>query len=517
MPEIRQYQQQVEPSGPVGVQRANSDAFGGQVGSAVEGLGRSADRLNGAIEQRKSQDDIMGLHSRMAQTEVDIQKQYEDQLQKGTLNHDEFMGYVQDSLEKVGQGVNTRAGQIRFSDLSANAKLSFAQKSIAGQAELAGDKAVADVKTSLDSMGDMVMHDPGSFQNKLAQSQKLVDDMVATAGLKATQAPMIKKMAMDKMAEAAIRGMITGPGIVDANGKKISGPEQARQELASGKWSQFMGEGTEYKLDRAINAGMNAQQAKETRFKKLQEDAKAEEQEKVSQVFTNKLYSNGLSTDDVLKAMNAGQIDSATAQHWNAMIEKRQSDKMTNDPVTVRNLFADIHKSESDPTKQIKQQSDLDKYFIQGRINEEGLKYLRGEFIGKGTEEGTNESVLKGNLVKAATAAIAKPGPMGIVDPTAQTNMNSWMFDMMKRVQDAKQSGTFSLDMFNPKSDKYLGSNFNDYQRTPQDIMKDMADRMKRQAPKGYTTMLDPEGKELHIPDGNVEKAKARGLKVKGK
>jgi hypothetical protein len=514
MPEIRQYQLQSNPSGPVNSPQANPQELGAGVGEATQQLGQRIEQAGQVVGDIVKQRDISQMNANLAKSKDRLGLLYQDQLQKGTLDHDSFMHSVNTELDGIQSQIGTPYGNQRFDQLKAATQLEFSQQAQMGQAHLVGELAVDDYKQFIDKNSSYLHNSPGGFDNALTQLNTYVDDLVAHHGLPAEKAPQLKTAGATELATNALRGI----GSIN--------PTEMKLQLAQGKWDPYMKGDTKYRMEQEADTYERAKDIEDARREKVAQKAADARQEAAKEGMLQKLYGDGLSTDEVLKNPD---LDEAAKEHMLALMKTRNEDKITTDNSTTRQLFNQIHLPDGDPHKYIHSQDDLNKYVVQGKINFQALALLRGEFVGKGTIEGDANSKMSKAFENMAYQAIAKPDPTThLPDPQGAQNYQTWLTDYMAKKQAALANGKKMSDLTNPKSPDYLGANFSQYQRTPDQIIKDMGEKFdQKPVPQGtpapgasptpppeMVTVKDSSGKLFKIPKANLEKAKARGYKV---
>ena len=505
MPEIRQYAPQSSPIGAVSNQAATGQDFGAGIGEAQQQLGQQIEKAGQVVNDIATQKDVASMNANLATAKDRLGLLYKDQLQKGTLDHNSFMQYVGDQMDSVQDGVNTPYGQQRFNQLKAQTQLEFSQQAQVGEAQLTGEQAVQNLKLFTDKNSSYLENNPLGFQNALKQKDDYIDDLVANHGLPAEKASELKTAVMTEFAKGAVRGLMQ------------TNPQEAKAELDSGKWDPYMNADVKYKMDVETDRYQRAQETEAARRQKLAQDAADARQEAAKESMLQKLYGDGLSTDDILKSKD---LDEGAKEHMLSLIKTRNEDKIVTDNSTTRTLFNQIHLADDDPNKYIKTQDDLNKYVVNGSINFDALKLLRGEFVGKGTIQGDADAKATKAFENMAFQAIAKPDPTThLPDPQGAANYQSWLTDYLQKKQNGLANGKKMSDMTDPKSPDYLGNNFSQYQRTPEQIINDMAAKMKAgqnpaAAPEPMVKVLDPQGRVGQIPKSKLDAAKARGYKV---
>lgn len=515
MPQVRQYQTQVQPSGPVNVQRATGEDFGSEIGVQAQGLGHSLEQLGGAIHKQQALDDVSNLDAQMAQAKDRLGLQYQDQLQKGTLKHDDFMESVNDELDSLGQKVNTREGQLRFNQMQAATKLQFSQEAQHGEATLAGENAVQNVRVASDARTSFVMGNPARFQQTLQEQDQAIDDSVALHGLPATKAPELKREAMDKLAMGAVRGTMQ------------TDPELARKQLDSGMWDPYMSENTKWRMDQETERAQRAKAQDQERLQKLQDKAASAVQEQTAQNFLSKLHDDqgpGLSSKDVLNAMQSGKIDSTTAEHfWRAIDSDNQEKKLKSDPT----VFNDLTRRLALPDGAAGKITDIGPInaHLGKDISIPDANLLYGLLGEKHTPQGEADSAMQKTYFEAARTQLVKKDVMGMEDPEGMKLYQDVQAKSLQYSLDAMKNGKTKNQIWSPtingkENPDYVGNHISTPFRSPQDKMKSTAEFLKRsmtEAPPETTEMELPDGTSAFIPNKNLDAATKRGAKKKVK
>lgn len=187
----------------------------------------------------------------------------------------------------------------------------------------------------------------------------------------------------------------------------------------------------------------------------------------------------------------------------------------------LHNVFERIHADDEDP-KKIRSEDQLLKEFTSGKLTVTQLKQARTELNSLGTVHGQVEGDLKKQLMRQAESVLVKKGPMGIADPDAQANLAKFNSYVIGEIEAQRKAGKPVRELLDANSPNYLGKAIQNYQKTPQQVMKSTLERVKQKTqavqavkpPPDTVRMLDPSGKPGFIPKGNVDKALKRGFKV---
>ncbi len=465
------------------------------------------------LYKRAVQKDISDADVKVSLARQQLTTDLLDQKQKGTLNHEEFSQHVSDTLDAAGENINTREAQHRFDQMKASASLEFAHQSIVGQSELEGAKTLANFKQASDADVNTIASDPSQFKSSLAKREQWVDDQVQSGLLQFTDAEKLKVNAGKQYAEAYIRG-IAKPD-----------PQFAQAILNDPKSevAKYLDENSRYTMQREVDQYARSKEVEKERMEKLAQKAADAKSREIQEGWYDKLAKGQLSTNDVNFGPGHKEVDWETKKRFVDMMKASNTEKIGSDNPTMHWAVGDMMKAYNDPTKQIKTEGDITDLYVSGKINMEGMKALRQEFVNSNTGSSNTEltNFKKTGLWKDMYQQIAKPNAMGIPDPAGVGNFYQWQQEALNVMHKGQKDGTFTNDwLTDPKNENYLGKNADKYQRSMKDIMSDQAARLrgaKRPAPSETTLMSLPDGSEVYIPNKNVGEAEKRGAKKKGK
>lgn len=489
MPQIRQYENTGQVGGSVNTQRASGEDFGAGIGRSIQTVGAQVNKFGDILQKREDQNDISELHKNIAQAQDELGSAYQEEYQKGTLDHDAFMDKVQDTLQSVGDSVKTRVGSLRFQQLEAQTKLHFSQQSQSGQAVLAGVKAVNNFKVAADARSGAVLKNPNSFETLLTQQNQEIDDMVATKGLPAVEADKLKREAMDKLAFGAVRGIIT------------LSPEQAEKELQDGKWDPYMGEASQYRAGVEIERAKRANLIEEERKQRLQEKAEKAVHEKTMSSYISALNTDGgsLSAKQIIDDLNSGKINSQGAEHALRLIrDDATNKKLQSDPEVLRDLYQQIILPDGDPNKL----TDVNKLDAHGMIDISlsDLDRLHKVMLDRGTERGEAEAHLKKSFFEDGFNNIAKPDPVTkMPDPKGYDLYRSWEASVWDEYLKQKTGGKSTRQLLSPDSPDYIGKKypFSAYQRSVQEVIGDTVKKLQKDSQKDIPKNPRKEGESI--------------------
>ncbi len=507
MPEIKQYQQQENPSAGGAPAQASAAAFGGFTGRAMEGAGKATQDLGAVVYKRQVQSELSDIDVKMSDATAKLSQDLADKTQTGKLTREEFMKDSQEHLEALGEGIETREGQLRYNQIKAATLMHFSGQANAAQAHLAGTKAVADNKLAIDSDLATLHSDPSQMKLLLAKRKASIQDLVDHHGLPADQASKLQVEAGQTYAEAMLRGTFR------------HSPDLAQKILddTSNPINNLLGEDGRFKMQVETDRAVNQKRIEEERFQKLQKEAAKAKEDHITDGWYNDLYKNGLSTDTVMFGKDSGSVTRETKEHFNKLIEARTNERIGNDNPTQSWAFGEIRKPYDDPTKKIKTQADIDQLYIDRKINSQGLEMLTKKF--SDSMLGTNATEIRkfheSALAKDAYQQIVKP-VMGVPpDPEALGRYYSWEKEAMDKMHMGQKDSSFKNTWLTDKKDpNYLG-NYNNYQIGIEDSIKIQAARISNTDPKTgeeMVTVKGKDGKSGRMPKSKVDAARKAGV-----
>lgn len=460
MPRIQEYRTRVEAPGPVQGRRASADDF---TAGGLGGIGQAIAQTGDMMAKRQEQQEVSDLTAKMAETHAKWTVDFKDRVQKGTLEPDKFMEDFDDDLGKLSENVSTFGGSQYLKRAAAQMRGHFTEATAAGASELAAKKAVADYTGSLNSLSSALVNDPSSFEFARQMHEEGINGLVANGGLPAEHADKLKIAGAQDLAKSAVRGWI------DLN------PEMAREQLRSGKWNGLIDGDVKHQMFGEVEQAIRAKELEKERQRKEQERALEEQRKTTQNDFLGKMTQGALSTKEILNS-NLEAFGSGSKKQFLDMLEENtKHGGVRTDPATFIDLFNRIHLPEED-TKKLRDENDLNQYLIARRLSFEDLNRLRGEIQGKKTAEGAIEAELKKGVGDIARGMLTKSNPlMGIRDPIGDEQYQKYMTFFLTEYAAQRKKGKTAVELLSPESPDYLGKHIRSYTRTPQQIIKDMA------------------------------------------
>lgn len=183
MPQISQYTQQNIAQGAQTYaqgRQANATDMGGTVGTGMTQVGQGLGDAATAMFQIKQQEDVTDVHVKMAKAQIELENQFRDLATKappGTKDFQQQVGNLtQEYLSKVGEGVQTRAGQSLFANMAGNLAQNMNSKSVAFQASLDGEYAKVQYTSLLQNLGKIAFNDPTAVDAAKQQGIAAIND-----------------------------------------------------------------------------------------------------------------------------------------------------------------------------------------------------------------------------------------------------------------------------------------------------------------------------------------------------
>lgn len=464
MPKITPYQMQTSAASAPQVRSLDVGGSGRGFQQFAEGI----KELGAGIEKAQEQSDVSNLHAEMSKTHADLTVAYQKALQEGTLDADQFNQFAQDKIDKVGENVKTRAGRNFYTQGSAELKGHFLEQAAMGQAELRGEQAKANYTQSLNSSTSALMNDPSTFDFVNQQQQQGIDALVATSGLPAKHAAELKVHSQNELAKSSVRGWIQ------------LNPEEAKGQLQSGKWDNYISGDEKKQLFGEADQGVRAREIENERIKKGQREALELEQKGTQNDFLQAMNDGKLNSKTILNS-NLDAFGSGSKEQFLQLLKRNNEEKIKTDSGTYINIWDKIHLPDGDPNK-IVDENDLNKYMGRG-LTLTDINAFRAEMQGKKTIQGQDESDLKKGVIDIAKGKLTKSNPLtGFRDPIGDENFQRWHSQFLADFNEKKQKGKSTKDLLDPKSPDYLGGTIDTYVRTNQQIIQDLVKTNKRPA-----------------------------------
>lgn len=505
MPQIKQYNQDVEAVGPVNGFRATNEGL--NVGSNLIYAGQQVEKGAEVYQRHQELNDISSINAQMAGARADLANDWQDRLAKADPNDKDlatnFNDTVQQRFDQIANTVQTPAGRRRFNVLAANAARQFVQSAASGQMELGRVKAQQDYVNTVDGLSSSLLNDPSSFQSVMDQHKDSIEGLVESGGLDRATALKLQTQGETELSKSAVRGWI-----------KID-PAAAEKQLNDGEWDGYVGADLKHQLLAEAKQGVAGQDADKRRQAQMDADLKLQAQMKTQNDFLDRLQKGTLTWNDI-KNSNLDAFGQGSKEQFRTLMDKAMTDKkMTTNPTLFTNLFQQIHATDGDP-KKITDPNSLNQYVGKG-LTIESLNQLRNEISGKKTLEGDLESKLKNGLMETAKSKLTRSNPMlGIKDPDGEENLLAWTAQFIPEYNKQRAAGKTPVQLLDPQSPDYLGKTLGTFVKSPAQIMNETASRIRTSSPQPSQTPTPSPTPIPRKPGETIEEWKARAKKERG-
>lgn len=506
MPVIREYRQQVNAPGPISQREHSADLYGAAEGRALEGAGQAVSNAGETMAKRLDQQNTSDVTAKITKANsdlaIDLQKTIREATPGDPKPFEQYQQRVDDVLGKVGEDANTISARQFYQEASVRIKGQLSQTAAAGQAELAGVKAVTDYTDTLNSLSSAVMADPSSMQLQRDLHKAAINNLVKTGGLPAHKALELEQHGETAIAKATLRGWIE------------NNPKYAKDKLKSGEFDNELGaEGKKQMLGEIDQAERAAEIDRERRIKEQERMTKVR-QEQVQNDFLVSLTEGKLDTKQILNS-NLEAFGSGSKEQFLQMLKASNQREIKTNPAVMISLFERINLEDGDP-KKIYDENDLNEYVIKGQLAFADLDRLRGEMQGKKTTQGKIENDMRKQLFNQARSKLTKANPMlGIKDPVGDEQMAKFMGAFYDEYKVQRAAGIPARKLLDPTSDEYLGKLITNFQRDRKQIMKDLVPRRTDSQGSGLAVTPRAEGAAAQptykAPPGGNMKVKQNG------
>lgn len=469
MPQIEQYQSQVEAPGPVGAVSPNLEEASA-VGNSISRLGGAVETASDAIYRRNSQKETTDAYTWASQKRADYFNQIKQGTADGSLDSqgaDALVKQFQDEASQQSDQYSTALGKNYFDRQVARLGSTLTVKSAAAAASTAGVQNDQMLQQAQGADMQAIATDPSQFADVLQHHIEFLDTKSQENGgpLSAAQIAKARMDAGTQYAQTAIQSTAQ------------MSPQTAKAALDSGYFHQFL---NPKEIQQAYGVVHTANIASDAQYKadqNAQDQQDAADDESSKQGFLNditsgkfdakKVLNSNLDVDDQLKVF---QVQNTFSQR---QLEER--------PQKVAEIARRLTLPDNDPnalnnTTQILHDMATGKYNpAEGAY---AMKWMPTSPENKDLKE-SRASLLKMTSSQFNTSTIP-----GIKDPNGAAKSSQFVGELQRAEDAARKAGTPVRDLYDPGSPSYMGRPeiVNKYKATPQDIFNNMAQSMKNSA-----------------------------------
>ncbi len=312
---------------------------------------------------------------------------------------------------------------------------------------------------------------------------------------------------------AAVRATMMGGEAVksglDQTLASIVGPKEAIQSDVAPAWFNQLPWEKQFAVIEDAKQGVIAEQTREKQVLELQNKVQEMQQKKTLTAMTDAAIDGTLTVDQIRKDPTLDY------EGKKAMLEMVQSNLVgpnRKDPTLFNDAFNKIHLPDGDPNKITDERQLLP--LVGKGINLDDLDKLRKEIDGRGTQQGEVLGDMKKAFLQQAKDKLVSTNMFKSVDPTQAANyynfQQAFLTQWTQKVTVEKKNPYSLLD---PKSPDYLGGLIDQFNRTPQQQMKDMAAARRAQSGADKVKVVGPDGKAYMLPSGQLNDALKQGYR----
>lgn len=492
MPKLQDYESRVSPVGPLNAPRANADTFGAAIGRGIQQVGGAVSDVANIAHKAQAQDEISTVNAKIAETHAEFTKNWQEALKTADPSNagklrEEYEYQLQEKLDSISDGIQTREASNHFTDVSSKLKQHFTETAYAGQAALQGIKSRQDFENAHNARSSALLNDPSALQMTLQQNKDDLESRVASGQIDRASAIELQAKSERSLSMSAYRGWV-----------KLD-PEGAGQALKEGKWDQYFSGELKHQMESETQQEIRGREADARRQEAERQRIIGEQREQTQQKFLSQIMEGSLDW----KQIDNSNLDFAQKNQMLNIMNKHYEEKVKTDPGTLIGIVRDINDGK------ITDESQLLKPFYDGKLSLEDLNRMRAEFQGKKTTAGKIEGDLKTQFLKSAEQALTKSNPLlGIKDPVGEENYLRFLNYFYDAYDKGKKDGLAPQDMLNPESEHYLGKTIDSYRKTPQQLMKENIRLMQPPAGTPPATPTPEPRKKGESPEEYLKRTK---------
>lgn len=500
MPIIREYDQQLRaPNRPI-----SQSADPGMAGAGFRGmaaLGKGISDVGNAVFDIAEQHELTQLQVATAKARADLAEKMQRAKETGEAADPEYVKYATEAAEEtaaqLADSLSTPKGTNAARVMGAQLAASIQTQAIHDNAAAIGEQARLNA-IEMQNINRMTLTgSPQHFTAILGETRAHIDSLT---NIDANVRQRMLMEAQDGLATAAIQGVI-----------RTRGPEEAKQILDDRYFDGFLSADSKRSLYAEADQALRAREAEAIRLEAHQKRLDEKEYQEIGKDFIAKMNSpngNQLSTKEIL----ASKLPWQTKEHFIKALADGTGAKA--DPGTINELIRRVHLPDGDPRK-ITHDNQLLAYVGRG-LDLKALNDVRKEFDEVRDPANQPMNDVRKAMLNSVKPQIAK-STMFAADPSGEEQFYKYQQYVALRVQQTRDAGENVFDLFDPRSVKYLGSKeiVKQFQRSPQEQMEDMAERMRRGNQKSEIDW--PGGKPPERQPGETPAQYLERLKKAGK
>lgn len=442
MPRIKEYGQALEYQAS-GVTSSAGLRHSGVEGRAIQELGEGIQQVGDQIYKRQEQEETSDLNANFAELGADVSQEIDEGTQNGTIDAQKYVETVQQRVDKLSDGISTRAGRFAFERNSARLTAQAAKRAARGQAAVAGAKAQANLGTELAGYSSAVFTDPTGYDTAKEAFNSSLGDQVATGALKAVDAEKIRRAGNKDLAMAAGRGWAQ----ID--------PDMAEKKLNSGALDGDIDGDQKAQLQTYIDGRRSANLVEVQRKDALEK--KAEKLKRKSWIAKNisGIASGTLSTDEI---MNAPGDPMDNLKLLEVVSKNARDGGGVSNPAVISDVHTKMLLPDGTPGK-IVDESQIFDLVGRGMSMDDAKDAIRDL---DDTPDGKAMRASQSSALAVAKKTILQRGLMfygtGVNSGASQQQLENWIKDTRNLRNQYLKDGKNVSDLYNSKSPNYVGS-----------------------------------------------------------
>ena len=457
MPEIKEYQSQVEAQGPVGGTSPNLNQVTA-VGRGLSRLGESVEQGADIMNRADTQAEVSNISAGAAQATSDWTTTLKQRLANESLDVDQFKQEFSDYIGKMGENLETAGGKNYFQKVKNRLEARMTTSAVLVQAAIKGRQMVDNWQSTLDHGSIATMADPSQFDTTYNNTVDGINALISANPQLAGHEEKLRREAGETLTVAAVKGW------ADIN------PDTARKMLEGGAYDQFLNSERKEFLSDYIDKKERHNDVEDERADRAQEKArKATAEDWKAKNFT-RLENGALSVREVEGAVNTGILDTKEGEEQIRQIKMIAKENIKGNDSFQQGVIEKIQSGEYNDPEDIRKLVGPGKLSVStsGKL----IKWMNEDPTIK--EQVTGEKNLLAEAKKSLKADV--PGAEGLM---AQRYNQFWQ-DLQTAKRTRKDAGLPIKDLTTPGNPAYMGNLLNTSQYRPS-MQDQMAEIIKHQ------------------------------------
>jgi hypothetical protein len=468
MPQIREYNRQVEAVAPVQGRQVSAQALGGD-GQALEFAGKALGHIGDVYERIKEQDDAVKISKQTSELYLQQTQELEALKNSGKITDpNAFTEYKQkfdNAFSKIGDEVSTSAGQKLLAERQATYTQHFGNAFVKSSADAKGTQTKLGMQTTLNNFSTGLFNNPNDISHAMGEWEASVDAVQKSGTISYEDAITIKQHGQKTMADSAARGLID------------KDPNAAKAILSTDVLDKYMDGNRKAELMKSAEIGIEGLRTEKKRAEADIAAAKEKAAEAEMHSYMPDWVDNKLLPSTVVKSKT---LSSDQQIKWLKLINTNAAGLAKNHDAVENDLYKKITIGEITSVDQI---NDM----VGNGINSKGAQRLAKMLADRrDPETGVKDSDAKAGIYKQAEKALGKD-PLAGANPDAERRLNAFRFRMEEAWIDGKKQGLTTQQLTDPRSPNYLGNLINEFKPTREEVFQMKFGQVKDKALSGST------------------------------